>query len=193
MLRLTILPLLFFASIMVVLVFGYYLFKKITDWSVLAYKKSSDLIQKKKQQREHEEARKQYPDIVQKGFQDFEELKRKLVTLSPEWKQSLSPVIELAEQILNEITLTLKDDNTELNGKLNTIRPFFNHSLDALLQFVAKLNRDSATMDKVLIEKARQNINLFKADLLKHKQALENIRHQEFDVLLDVTRERLKK
>jgi len=193
MLRLTILPLLFFASIMVVLVFGYYLFKKITDWSILGYKKSIDLINKKKRQREREEARKQYPEIVQKGFQDFEKLKENLATLLPEWKQSLSPVIDLAEQILNEIAQELTDNNTELNGKLNTIRPFFNHSLDALLQFVAKLNRDAATMDEVLIEKARQNINLFKADLLKHKQALKNIRHQEFDVLMDVTRERLKK
>jgi len=42
------------------------------------------------------------------------------------------------------------------------------------------------------IEKARQNISVFKADLLNHQETLHKVRRFDFDVVMDVIKARLK-
>ncbi len=193
MFRLLLLPLLFLTSTLVVVVFGYYLLKKIISWVKLGYKKGADLVAQRQRNRTQKEQLQKLPEIVQKGFDDYRHLEASLTELPKEWKTVLTPVVELAQQILDEVILELSKNNSGFNNELNRIRPFFNHSLDALSQFSQKLAKDHRHMNNDLIDKAHQNITLFKADLLRHQETLHKGKQQDFDILMDVTKERLKK
>ena len=48
-------------------------------------------------------------------------------------------------------------------------------------------------MTKAEIEKAQQNITLFKSDLLHHQETLHKVRRFDFDVTMDVIKARLKR
>ena len=143
------------------------------------------------------EQRKKFPTILQKGFSDYELIYTMTASLPEEWQLSLTPIVNTAKDILDEIALEFesldeKSKSNEQNKKLNSIRPFFIHSLDALQQFVEKLSSDQHKMSVEEIEKARQNINVFKADLLNHQETLHKVRRFDFDVVMDVIKARLK-
>lgn len=193
MFRLTLIP---FFLVFATLFFGivsFVVIRKIKKGFEYTVKKGAELANKQQQKWTEKEQRKKLPDIIQKGFDNFEKLVLSQQSLPDNWRNSLDPIIAKAKEILDEVADGADLNDSTYNKKLNSIRPFFNHSLDALLQFTQKLSTDHAKMDASQIEKARQNITIFKADLLNHQEKLMKANRMDFDVLMDVIKARLKK
>ena len=193
MFRLTLIP---FVLVFGALFFGiisYIVIRKIKKGLQYTVKKGAELASKQQQKWTEKEQRKKLPDILQKAFTQYEQLVESHASLPANWKNVLEPVIKQAKEILNEVAEGADINDSTYNKKLNSIRPFFNHSLDALLQFTEKLNSDHAEMSEAQIDKARQNITVFKADLLDHQEKLLKAKRFDFDVSMDVIKARLKK
>lgn len=193
MFRLTLIP---FILIFGALFFGivtYIVIKKIKRGLEFTVKKGTEIVNKQQQKWTEKEQRKKLPDILQKGFDRYEKLIASHAKLPAEWRNPLEPVITQAKAILDEVAEDADLSDSTNNKKLNSIRPFFNHTLDALLQLTEKLNTDHLQMDDIQIKKARENITVFKADLLNHQEKLKKAKHMDFDVLMDVIKARLKK
>ena len=152
------------------------------------YKKGAEIANGQQQKWKEKEQLKKLPNIIQKGFRDLKDIEASSSTLPNEWQVVVNPLVTQSKEILDEITFNSKVDN----NKLNSMRSFFIHTLDALKQFVEKLNNDHKHMTANETKKARQNINVIKADLLHHKQILQKKRKFDFDVLMDVIKARLK-
>jgi len=209
MLRLTLFPLVLFFGTLILSIVAYFIIKKIRKVIATTLEKGKNIAveqQKKWGQWEQKEQRKKLPTIIQKGLDDYDEIESEIKRLPDSWAVVVMPITEQAKTILDEVmteaVVELERVNTKnkqgkssriKSQKLNAVRPFFNHSLDALLQFVKKLNSDHATMDDIQVEKARQNITVFKADFDSHEAALKKSRKMDFDVVMDVIKARLKK
>ena len=189
MIRLALIPfislIIFFFSAIVV----WFIYRKVKRGIGYTMKKGAEIAS---------EQQKKFPEILQKGFSDYEKIVNITTSLPEEWQLSIMPIVNCAKDILDEVALEFEGENAksklnqENNKKLNSIRGFFIHSLDALLQFVKKLSSDHYKMTDIEVEKARQNINVFKADLLNHKETLHKVRRFDFDVVMDVIKARLK-
>ena len=188
MLRLTLLPfVLLFGSILFLLV-SFYIYRKIKRGLHFTYNKGAEIANEQQQKWKDKEQFKKLPEIVQKGFTNVESIEKSSRTLPKEWSDLVNPLVQKAKEILDEIASDKKIEN----NKLTSMRTFFIHTLDALKQFVEKLNSDHKHMSVSETEKARQNINVIKADLLHHQQILHKKRKFDFDVLMDVIKARLK-
>ncbi len=191
MLRFTLIP---FVLVIISIVLGiitYFIYRKIKHGVEATYKKGAKLANDQQQKWSKREQRKKLPSIVQKGFDDYDALSHEQQLLPQEWKQALEPLLVQTKEILDEVSYELLENNDE--KLLNSVRPFFHHSIDALLQFTQKLSNDYKHMSVDQIDKARQNITLFQADLLSHQTTLQKSRRMSFDVLMEVIKARLKK
>jgi len=181
---LPLIPLSIFLFLIFTIVTVVYLFIKIKR----AFKKGSkftrEFAAEQHQKWSQREQRKQLPDTLQKAYLQFETIERDSHDLPMEWKSALLPVIDQASVILLAVSTKPKLSNR--------IRPFFHHSLDSLSQFIAKLKLDHQHLNASQIEKARQNITVFKADLTQHQITLNKQQEFDFDVLMDVIKARLK-
>jgi len=193
MFRFTLIPFILIISALFFGVFSFIVIRKIKKWLSYTIEKGADLANRQQKKWSEKEQRKKLPDILQKGFDRFDKLLSSYNNLPNEWKNSLAPIIKQAKEILDEVAEDADISDSTYNKKLNSIRPFFNHTLDALLLFTEKLNMDYTKMDQAQIDKARQNITVFKADLLSHQEKLLKSRRMDFDVLMDVIKARLKK
>ena len=191
MLRLAFFPVLLFVGLIVLLIIGFILYRKLKQGIAFTYKKGAELANEQQQKWAQKEQQKKLPEILQKGFDQHQQLSQELKRLPQEWQLSLEPLVLQAKEILDEVAYEVVEENSQ--KKLDSIRSFFHHSLDALLQFSETLNKDHRQMTAEQLEKARQNINLFKADLLSHQQTLQKARRLDFDVLMDVIKARLKR
>jgi len=197
MIRLALIPfislIIFFFSVIVV----WFIYRKVKRGIGYTMKKGAEIASEQQQKWTEKEQRKKFPEILQKGFSDYEKIVNTTTSLPEEWQLSIMPIVNCAKDILDEVALEFKEENAKSksnqeNRKLNSIRGFFIHSLDALLQFVEKLSSDHHKMAENEVEKARQNINVFKADCLNHKETLHKVRRFDFDVVMDVIKARLK-
>ncbi len=201
MLRLALIP---FVSIILLLLTSiviWLVYKKVKKGIGYTLKKGAEIANDQQQKWTEREQRKKLPEILQKGFSDYDKIYTTTTSLPEEWHLSLRLIVQKAKDILDEVALEFENSNnnadektkpSEQNKKLNSIRSFFIHSLDALLQFVEKLGSDHQKMSVDEIDKARQNINVFKADLLNHQETLHKVRRFDFDVVMDVIKARLK-
>jgi len=197
MFRLTLIPFILIFGALFFGIMSYIVIKKIKKWLEYTVKKGAELASQQQQKWTKKEQRKKLPDILQKGFDQYEKLLSSHASLPLEWKIALDPIIIQAKEIIDDVAEGVEgvadakiNDRTH-NKKLNSIRPFFNHTLDALLQFTEKLNSDYAQMNESQIDKARQNITVFKADLNNHQEKLLKAKRMDFDVLMDVIKARL--
>jgi hypothetical protein len=175
----------------------WFIYKKVKKGIGYTVKKGAEIANDQQQKWTEKEQRKKLPDILQKGFNDYDKIYTTTISLPEEWRLSIMPIVTKSKEILDEVALEFegfdeKAKPKEQNKKLNSIRSFFIHSLDALLQFVEKLSSDHQKMSADEIDKARQNINVFKADLLSHQETLHKVRRFDFDVVMDVIKARLK-
>ena len=191
MLRFTLIPFVFVITSIVLGFITYFIYQKIKRGIEATYKKGAEIANDQQQKWSKREQRKKLPSIVQKGFDDYDALSHEQQLLPQEWKQALEPLLVQAKEILDEVSYELLENNDE--KLLNSVRPFFHHSIDALLQFTQKLSNDYKHMSADQIDKARQNITLFQADLLSHQTILQKSRRMSFDVLMEVIKARLKK
>ena len=191
MLRFTLIPFVFVITSIVLGFITYFIYQKIKRGIEATYKKGAEIANDQQQKWSKREQRKKLPSIVQKGFDDYDSLSHEQQLLPQEWKQALEPLLVQAKEILDEVSYELLENNDE--KLLNSVRPFFHHSIDALLQFTQKLSNDYKHMSADQIDKARQNITLFQADLLSHQTILQKSRRMSFDVLMEVIKARLKK
>ena len=204
MFRFTILPIILIFATLFLSIVVYVFIKKVKKGVSTTLQYSKKLANEQREKWSKKEQRNKLPTILQNGLEQFDEIKKSHQTLPNAWLNSLNPIIEQAQAILDELTIdaahdleesnkNIKSKTNKIETKINSIRSFFNHSLDALLQFVIKLNSDHATMAYDEIEKAQQNITIFKSDLLAHQATLKKARKMDFDVLMDVIKARLRK
>ena len=197
MFNLALIPLILIISVLLIVFVSYLIYKKIKRGIEFTVKKSSEFATEQQQKWESKEKQKKQPEPLQKAFKTYDEILANVKELPNEWKTVLEPLMVVTKVILNEVEEEAVEptDNKRVHipTKLNSIRPFFNHSLNALLQFTQKIKTNHKMMDSHDKEKAWQNINIIKADLLGHKQTLDNARKMDFDVTMDVIKARLKK
>jgi len=197
MLRIALIPFVLLILSLLSAIVIWFIYRKVKKGIGYTMKKGAEIASDQQQKWTEKEQRKKFPEILQKGFSDYEEIYTMTVSLPEEWHLSILPIVHTAKDILDEVALEFesfdeKKKPSEQNKKLNSIRSFFIHSLDALQQFVEKLSSDHSKMNVDEIEKARQNINVFKADLLSHQETLHKVRRFDFDVVMDVIKARLK-
>lgn len=201
MLRLALIPFVLLILLLLSAIAIWFVYRKVKKGVGYTMKKGAEIANDQQQKWTEKEQRKKLPEILQKGFSDYEKIYTTTISLPEKWHLPLMPIVHKAKDILDEVALEFKNSNNnidkktkprEQNKKLNSIRSFFIHSLDALLQFVEKLSSDHQKMSADEIDKALQNINVFKADLLNHQETLHNVRRFDFDVVMDVIKARLK-
>ncbi len=194
MLRLAMFPLLTIITLLLIAIISFFLYRKIKKIIHSTYQKGAELANDQHKKWTKKEQRKKLPKLVQKGCDDYEVLSENLEQLTPEWKNAFKPLVTQAKEILDEVLADVMErTNGENSKKLSSIRSFFHHTLDAMSQFSKKLKDDHQHMSNDQIDIARQNLTLFKADLMRHKQTLNKGRKLDFDVLMDVIKARLKK
>jgi ABC-type nickel/cobalt efflux system permease component RcnA len=198
MLKLAFIPLVLILSVLIILIGAYIVYRKVRRGIEFTLEKSSEFASEQQQKWEAKEKQKKQPEILQKGLKTYAELHDNINHLPKSWQSSLEPLSHIAKSILDEIEDEVILEASESTGvhspkKLNTVRPFFNHSLKALLQLTQKIRTDYKAMDAEDTEKARQNITVIKADLLRHQRTLHKGRKMDFDVAMDVIKARLKK
>jgi len=208
MFNLALIPLILIVSILLIIIVSYLVYKKIRRGIEFTVKKSTEFASDQQKKWEKKDKQEQHPDILRKGLKTYSDIIITVKLLPNEWKSVLEPLTVIAKAILDEVEddsvmASSSTDTTSAESfstksvhtptKLNRIRPFFNHSLNALFQFTQKINTDYKTMDNKDHEKARQNLNIIKADLLSHQKTLNNARKMDFDITMDVIKARLKK
>ncbi len=197
MLRIALIPIVLLVLLVLSIILIWIIFRKVKKGVNYTVKKGAEIASDQQKKWTEKEQRKKLPDILQKGFSNYDKIDKLSASLPEEWRQPVLPLVLQAKDILDEIAIefdgleNVKGQNLQ-NKKLNSIRPFFNHSLDALLHFVEKLSSDHQKMTAAETDKARQNINVFKADLLNHQETLHKVRRFDFDVVMDVIKARLK-
>ncbi len=199
MFRFTVFPVLIIVSTLLLGFITFFIYRKIKKIVLSTYKKSAELAAEKQQQWKDKENRKQFPELLQKGFETYDRINQISSKLPAEWSVDLKPLTIQAKQILDELAFnveSIKPDkkNTEdkKNDVINNMRTFFIHTLDALQQFVEKISQDANYMTEDQIKKAKENIKVLSADLAHHQNILDNKRKFDFDVLMDVIKARLK-
>ncbi len=197
MLRIALFPFVLLILLLLSAIIIWFVYRKIKKGIGYTLKKGAEIASDQQQKWTEKGQQKRFPKILQKGFSDYDKIYNTTTNLSKEWELSIMPIVSTAKDILDELALEFEGDGAQEkynkeNKKLNSIRGFFIHSLDALLQFVEKLNSDHHKMSVDEIEKARQNITVFKADLLCHQETLHKVRRFDFDVVMDVIKARLK-
>ena len=197
MLRIALFPIVLLILLLLSIIVIWFIYKKVKKGIGYTVKKGAEIANDQQQKWTEKEQRKKLPEILLKGFSDYDKIYKTTMSLPEEWRLSIMPIVNKSKDILDEVAVEFEsfDEHTksnEQNKKLNSIRSFFIHSLDALLQFVEKLSSDHQKMSTDEIDKARLNINVFKADLLNHQEALHKVRRFDFDVVMDVIKARLK-
>jgi uncharacterized protein YjcR len=147
-------------------------------------KKGSKIASEQQQKWAEREQRKKLPELIQKAYQQMDSIQKNLETLPDQWKLPLRPVVEQSQDILYKVSSS--------PDKTDQIRSFFNQTLGALLQLLEKLKTDHAFMDAEQTDKARQNITVIKADLIRHQQKMDKLKRFDFDVVMDVIKARLR-
>lgn len=193
MFRLTIIPLIFLFGGIFVSFFAYYVYRKIKNGVAYTYKKSTEISSEYMEKWRDQEQRKKLPRIVQDGFDDYQTIADTIDRLPPVWQLKLMPVKQKSHSLLAEISQNLLDDESFERSGLNSVRSFFNHSLDALKQLTQKLLSEYQTLNERDADKVKENIKLIYDDLLRHEKILKKSRKFDFDVLMDVIKARLKR
>ena len=189
MFRFALLPIIFFIGTILLGLAAYFIYRKIRRGIEFTYQKSSELANQQSQKWKQKDQLKKQPKLVQQGFNDFKQAEELLENLPEEWQTALQPLFTKASEILDEI---ISDPEFE-NNKLDSMRSFFIHTLDALKQFTQKLSTDHKHMSASDIEIARENIIAIDSDLQHYQQILQKKRKFDFDVLMAVIKARLKK
>ena len=198
MFNLALIPLILIISVVLVTIVGFLVYRKIRRGIAFTIEKSSEFATEQQQKWQVKEKQKKQPEILQKGLKNYTDITNNITYLSNDWQSAFKPLTSIAKNILDEVedetTLEVSESaGVQSPKKLNAVRPFFNHSLKALLQLTQKIRTDYKAMDAEDTEKARQNIIVIKADLLRHQKTLYKGRKMDFDVAMDVIKARLKK
>lgn len=199
MFRFTLFPLIIIISTLLFSLITFFVYRKIKKIVSSTYKKSAELAAEKQQQWKDKGNRKQFPDMLQKGFETYDCIAQSVESLPEDWSTQLKPLTTQAKQILDELAFKVESIKTEKKNAeerksdiVNNMRTFFIHTLDALQQFAEKINQDNNHMSADQITKAKSNINVLAADLDHHQKILDKQRKFDFDVLMDVIKARLK-
>ena len=200
MFRFTLFPLIIIISSLLFGLITFFVYRKIKKIVSSTYKKSAELAAEKQQQWKDKGNRKQFPDMLQKGFETYDSIAQSVENLPEDWSIQLKPLTTQAKRILDELAFKVESIKTEKKNAeerksdiVNNMRTFFIHTLDALQQFAEKINQDNNHMSSDQITKAKENINVLAADLDHHQKILDKQRKFDFDVLMDVIKARLKK
>lgn len=192
MFRFTIIPMFLLFGGIIFSLLGFYIYRKIKRGVKYTYNKSSELSSQYMDKWRSQEQRKKLPEIIQKGFDDYQIIEDTIKKLPPIWQLKLLPLKQKSNELLLEISQHIIDDENFERSKLTSLRPLFNHSLDAFKQFSLKLLSDHESLSVEENERAKENIKLIYYDLLHHEKILNKKRKLDFDILMDVIKARLK-
>jgi len=192
MIRFTIIPLILLFGGVFFSLFAYYVYRKIKRGVKFTYDKSAEISSEYMDKWRSKEERNKLPKIVQTGLDNYQIIEKTIDKLPPVWQLKLLPLKQKSNSLLNEISHHLLHDESFERSKFNSVRSFFNHSLDAFKQLVQKLDSDRESLSEEDTERVKENIKLIYNDLLHHEKILHKSRKFDFDVLMDVIKARLK-
>jgi len=199
MFKLMFIPIILLIAAILLGVVVWFVYRKLKKGVSDSIKKGAEIATEQQEKWVEKGQRKRLPSTLKKGFDDYDRMKSLVADLPEAWRQPLQPIVKSAKEILDEVAFEyISEDSNKPNKpsqdkKLNSIRSFFHHSLDALLQLVEKLSSDHAKMNEGEIQKAQENIIILKADIQNHQETLHKVRRFDFDVVMDVIKARLKK
>jgi len=192
MFRFTIIPLIFLFGGIFFSLFAFFVYRKVKRGVKYTYDKSAELSNEVMDKWRNKEQRKQLPEIVQRGLDDFDIIEKAIERIPAVWQLKLLPLKQKSNSLLNEISHNLLHDDSFERTKLNSVRSFFNHSLDALKQLTLKIESDHKSLAEDDEQKLKDNIKLIYDDLLHHEKILHKSRKFDFDVLMEVIKARIK-
>ena len=173
-------------------IFAFIVYRKIKRGVKYTYDKGAEISAEYFDKRRNQEIRNKLPTIVQKGLDDYKVIEKTIEDLPPVWQLKLMPLKRKADSLLNEISYHLINDESFERSKFNSVRSFFNHTLDTLKQLTLKLKSHHRDLSDADAEKARDNIKLIYEDMLRHEKTLHKSQKFDFDVVMDVIKARLK-
>ena len=185
-------PFILFICLILFIVIAFLIYRKIKRGLKYTYDKSTEFSEQYREKLRSKEQRNKLPKIVQKGLDDFQVIEKTIEQLPAIWQLKLLPLKQKSNSLLNEISHHLISDESLERSRLNSVRSFFNHSLDALKQLTQKLLSDHKSLTELETEKAKENIQIIYKDLLRQEKILHKSRKFDFDVVMDVIKARLK-
>lgn len=185
-------PILLIIVTVFLIVIAYLIYRKIKRGVKYTVDKSSEISSQYIDKWRSQEQRKKLPKIVQKGYDDYQSIDDAINQLPLKWQLKLMPLKHKSNNLILEISHHLITDEAFERSKLNSLRSFFNHSLDAFKQLSQKLVSDHKTLSEEESQRAKENIIIIYNDLIRHEKILHKKRKFEFDVLMDVIKARLK-
>ena len=162
----------------------YLAYRKIRKGVSSAWDKSVEVATEQQDRWKRREELSKLPEFMQKAHQQSEQIEQDTEALVSDWQTLLKPLNSEMQRILNTTANDL--------DRAEKIRSFYNTSLPAYAAFVAKLKTDHMHLDSAEIQKAKENIAVLKEDFQRYEDGVQQARRFDFDVLMDVTKVRLK-
>jgi hypothetical protein len=162
----------------------YFAYRKVRKGIANAWDKSVEVATEQQERWKQREQLKTLPEFMQKAHHQSEQIEKDTETLTSEWQTLLKPLNSEMQNILNTTANDL--------SRADKVRSFYNTSLPAYAKFVAKLRTDHMQLDDAEIQKAKENIAVFKEDFQRYDEGVQQARRFDFDVLMDVIKVRLK-
>ena len=169
---------------LILLLVMYLIYRKVRKSMASAWDKSVEVASEQQARWKQREYVKTLPEFMQKAHQQSEQIEQDTESLASDWQTLLQPMNSEMQRILN----TTADDLS----RADKVRSFYNTSLPAYATFVAKLRTDHSQLDGAEIQKAKENIAIFKEDFQRYDEGVQQARRFDFDVLMDVIKVRLK-
>jgi len=171
-------------GIILLLVVAYLAYRKVRRGIGSAWDKSVEVATEQQERWKRREQLKTLPDFMQKAHEQSEQIEEDTKALTSEWSSLLKPLNSEMQRILSTTANDLK--------RADKVRSFYNTSLPAYAKFVAKLKTDHMQLHEDEIEKAKENLAVFKEDFQRYDEGVQQARRFDFDVLMDVIKVRLK-
>jgi len=151
-----------------------------------AFKKGVEIKDEQQRKWQKRSEYKHLTDFIKDGIKRFDSIKKEVKNLPADWQGRIAELMDIADDIV-----TLAIDRPK---QARSIRPFFTVTLKSFKRFVEALQDDySLDQDSKEEQKALQNITVFKADMLQFQEKLNHARRFDFDVVMDVIRQRIGK
>ena len=162
----------------------YLAYRKVRKGVSSAWDKSVEVASEQQERWKRREELSKLPEFMQKAHQQSEQIEQDTTSLMSDWQALLEPLNSEMQRILSTTANDLE--------RAEKIRSFYNTSLPAYATFVAKLKTDHMHLDSAEIQKAKENIAVFKEDFQRYEDGVQQARRFDFDVLMDVIKVRLK-
>ena len=105
MLRLALIPFVLLILFLLSAIAIWFVYKKVKKGIGYTMKKGAEIASDQQQKWTEKEQLKRFPEILQKGFSDYDKIYTMTASLPEEWHLSIMPIVHKAKGILDEVAL----------------------------------------------------------------------------------------